>query len=81
MSTESPADVIIGALRLARERVTGDDPDEKEQRREQLADLMVRVQMHDGGNGTGERPTTQELTKALGDPDDGKIRSALHSWG
>jgi hypothetical protein len=73
----SPAAVIIEALKLERERVTGDDVDAKERRREELADAMVRVQMH----ANVSRPTAEELTSLLGDPDDGELRRAIAAWG
>jgi hypothetical protein len=75
-----PSSVIVPALRLARERVTGDDPDAKEREREALADMIVRVRMH-GVMGPGvTRPTAAELTEILGDPDDGDLRKALAAW-
>lgn len=77
---EYPSSVIIPALRLARERVTGDDVDAKERRREALADMIIRTRMH-GVMGPGvARPTAQELKEALGDPDDGDLRKALAAW-
>lgn len=75
----SPAEVIVSALRLARERVTGEDPEAKERRREALADMVIRVQMHSALNQV-PRPTKAELTEILGDPDDGDLRRALEAW-
>jgi len=68
--------VIMDALRLARERVTGDDPEEKERQRERLADLIVR--MHAAN--AAARPTGTELSEALGNPDDGRLRQAISAW-
>jgi hypothetical protein len=76
----SPTEVIVSALKLARERVTGDDQEAKERKREELADMIIRVQMH-GALNQVPRPTAQELTALLGDPDDGALRRALASWG
>jgi hypothetical protein len=73
------AEVIVSALKLARERVTGDDPEAKERRREALADMVIRVQMH-GALDQVPRPTADELTALLGDPDDGDLRKALAAW-
>lgn len=75
----SPAEVIVSALKLARERVTGDDPEAKERRREELADMVIRVQMH-GALNQVPRPTAEELTALLGDPGDGDLRRALAAW-
>jgi hypothetical protein len=75
-----PEDVIVSALKLARERVTGDDADAKQRRREELADMIIRVQMH-GSIDRVPRPTAEELTALLGDPDDGELRRALAAWG
>lgn len=75
-----PTEVIVSALRLARERVTGDDPEAKERKREALADMIIRVQMHSALNQV-PRPTKAELTEILGDPDDGVLRKALAAWG
>ena len=74
-----PASVIIPALRLARERVTGDDPEAKERRRGELADMIIRVRMH-GVLAQTPRPTADELREALGDPGDGELRRALAAW-
>jgi hypothetical protein len=77
----TPADVIVAALKLARERVTGDDPEAKELRRDDLGDLATRVILyHDRPEAEG-RPSAGELTEALGDPDDGNLRRALAAWG
>lgn len=73
------ADVIVAALRLARERVTGDDPEAKERRREELADAAVRVRTHHAVTHVS-KPTAEELTSLLGDPDDGDLRRALAAW-
>jgi hypothetical protein len=77
---QHPEDVIIAALKLARERVTGDDQEAKERKREELADVVIRVQRH-GALNQVPRPTAQELAALLGDPDDGVLRKALAAWG
>jgi hypothetical protein len=74
MQREEARKVITSALRLARERVTG-GLDEKEVRRERLSDLMARMDA-----GTGQRPTGDDLTDALGDPDDNEVREAIRAW-
>jgi hypothetical protein len=76
---QTPAEVIAAALSLERERVTGDDVDAKERRREKLADMIIRVKMH-GSISQVPRPTAQELTDLLRDPDDGELRRALAAW-
>jgi ethanolamine utilization microcompartment shell protein EutL len=79
-TVRSPGEVIVSALKLARERVTSDDPEAKERRREALADMVIRVQMH-GALNQVPRPTAGELREILGDPDDGDLRRALEAWG
>jgi hypothetical protein len=74
MDIEEAGTVIIGALKLAKERVTG-ELDEKERRRERLADLIVRMPLDEEA-----RPTQEDLTEVLGNPDDGKIRAAISIW-
>jgi hypothetical protein len=74
MDTAEAGEIILGALKLARERVTG-DPDEKEIRRERLADLIARIRV-----GGSARPSAGDLKDALGDPDDSEIRTALAAW-
>lgn len=74
MQREEARNVIVSALWLARERVTG-DLDEKEIARERLADLMVRM-----GTGMENPPTAADLTDALGDPGDDEIRAAIRAW-
>ena len=76
---KTPGITIVAALRLARERVTGDLAD-KERRREALSDMIIKVQMHDS-IGMVPRPTAAELSRILGDPDDGELRRALGAWG
>lgn len=74
-----PTEVIVSALKLARERLTGDDLEAKERKREELADMVIRVQMH-GYLDQVSRPTAEELIALLGDPDDGDLRRALAAW-
>jgi hypothetical protein len=75
MDREHARDVIIATLKLAKERVTG-DLDQKEIRRERLADLIVRMDLED------DTPTAQDLAEMLGDPDDGEpeLRRAMAAW-
>jgi hypothetical protein len=74
MDTEEAGTVIVGALKLAKERVTG-ELDEKERRCERLSDLIVRMPLDEKA-----RPSQADLAEALGNPDDGKIRAAIASW-
>jgi hypothetical protein len=75
----SPADTIIAALRLARERAVSDTVEGKEARRAELEraikSMLVAKDTGQGG------PDAQELRGLLGDPDDRNLRQALESWG
>lgn len=78
---DEPSEVIVSALRLARERVTGNDLEEKISRRMQLTDLITRAQLAPGAGLFGTtRPSAAELREALGDPDDKALRDALAGW-
>ncbi len=67
--------IIIGALQLARERVTGDDHEVKLRRREDLLGALEQVRgWQDGGGG---KPDVARIRELLGDPDDRPIRDAL----
>jgi hypothetical protein len=66
-------EIIEQALTLARERVTG-ELNEKEARRERLSDLIARM------NFPEVRPTAEDLTEALGDPDRKVLREAIAVW-
>lgn len=74
----SPADTIISALRLARERVVADTAEGKERNRAGL-DRAIRSMLVHKDTGQGG-PSAQELRELLGDPDDREIRHALESW-
>ena len=67
--------VIIDALSLAAERVTGDDLAAKRDRSRYLLELKAGVMV--GGEAA---PSRQELAEALGDPDDATLRHALDAW-
>lgn len=73
-----PADIIIEALRLARERVVADDLDTKTERRGAL-DSAIRSMLVAKDTGQGG-PTAAELRALLGDPDDRELRHALDAW-
>jgi len=75
----SPQDVILGALRLAKERVIG-ELEPKEIARERLADLIVRVGMYGGTPAAAERPTAADIAEALGYPEDRNLGKALRAW-
>lgn len=69
--------VIIDALRLARERVTGDSLHAKIKRRH-LIDSGISRMAHDPG--TDGAMTAGELRDLLGDLDDKNLRHALGEW-
>jgi hypothetical protein len=73
MQREEARKVIVSALYLARERVTG-DLDAKVIRRERLTDLMARM-----GTGMTPRPTADDLSEVLADPD-AEVREAIEAW-
>lgn len=79
MDTEESRPVLLGALRLAKERVTGDDPTAKERQRERISDMIARLRLNTAP-GDDRRPTAAELTELLGDPDDGELRAAIRAW-
>ena len=79
MNTEESRPVLLGALRLAKTRVTGDDLDGKERQRERLSDMMVRLRL-DAPPGDSRRPAAAELTELLGDPGDAELRAAIKAW-
>jgi hypothetical protein len=75
----SPAQVIIAALRLKRERVVFGDYANKLQARGRLDDLIIRA----GLAYRGEKcPSAAELREALGDAahEDRQLREALDAW-
>lgn len=76
----SARDRITAALQAARQRVTAPDLGEKDAKRGQLDALIVRMNIGAGAGPGYERPTSDELRTALGDPDDGEIRRALDEW-
>jgi hypothetical protein len=63
---------VIDALTLAALRVTGDDVQVKIDRRRHIQELKAAVMI--GGE---VMPARQELSEALGNPDDAGIRGAL----
>lgn len=72
------ARTIIGALKLARERVTGDSISAKQDQRDDLKQAIGEMMMwQDTGEGG---LTSGELRVLLGDPEDKKIRQALEDW-
>lgn len=75
---KSPADIIIAALRLARERVVADTIEGKQAERAGL-DGAIRSMLVYKDTGQGG-PAAQELRELLGDPDDAEIRHALDAW-
>lgn len=74
----APAGVIVSALWLAAERVTGDDLAQKERTRHALRDAATRI--HQRLDGIAEGPSATELRGLLGDPDDEDLRKALAWW-
>jgi hypothetical protein len=79
MNTEESCPVLLGALRLAKARVTGDDLDAKDRQLERIADMTVRLRLV-APPGDIRRPTAAELTELLGDPDDAELRAAIRAW-
>lgn len=73
MQREDACKVLVSALRLARERVTG-ELDEKEFARERIADLTARMR-----TGAESAPTAGDLREVLADQDP-EIRAALAAW-
>lgn len=73
MQREEARKVISSALWLARERTTG-ELDEKEVRRERLADLMTRMKV-----GMDDPPTAGDLLEVL-DGSDPEIAAAVAAW-
>ena len=73
MQREDARKVLVSALWLARERITG-DLDEKQIRHERFTDLMARM-----GTGMQPRPTEEDLREVLTDPDD-EVMEALAAW-
>lgn len=69
--------MIIGALQLARERVTADDLRVKGERRATIAGLLSRI----GASITSGAglPPAGEIRAVLGD-DDPAVRRALEGW-
>lgn len=68
MTEQQPAsgrDAILAALRLMKERVTG-ELDAKNIQRERLSDLIVRVGLYGDNPTAEERPTEADLRDALG---------------
>lgn len=70
---------VLMALLVARERVTGDDLQEKQKRRDRLKLAISGVYAVIDGDQSG-RPSAAELREMLGDPDDKDIRLALDRW-
>lgn len=61
----SARDAVLAALRLAKERVTG-ELDAKKIQRERLSDLIVRVSLYGDNPGAQERPRAADLREVLG---------------
>jgi hypothetical protein len=70
--------IIIGALQVARERVTADTIAEKQRRRDDLKSAIDAMYYY---LETGQdKPSAADLRELLGDPDDKTIREALQHW-
>lgn len=74
MQRDEAREVITAALRLAKERVTG-DLEAKEIMRERLADLIVRMDPR-----TGCPPEAADLTEVLGEDLEPSVRKAVGAW-
>lgn len=78
MTAREAADVLARALRLAAERVTGEDPGEKRDRRTALRQAATGI---DVTAGVIEHPVTAaRVRELLGDPGDREVREALEAW-
>jgi hypothetical protein len=74
----SPADVLIGALRLQRERVVADTTGAKQATRGALdAAITKMIVWKDTGQGG---PDPEALKGLLGDPDEAGLRHALEAY-
>ena len=73
---------LIEALKLTRERITGDSVEAKQDRwdRMSLAIASVRDYLDGGARVGGDRPSAADLRELLGDPDDKATRDALANW-
>ena len=70
--------IIIGALQVARERVTADTIAEKQARRDDLkAAISAMYYYLETGQ---DKLSAADLRELLGDPDDKKVREALQHW-
>ena len=78
MTARQAADVLIRELRLAAERVTGEDPQAKRDRRKALRNAAAGIDLKAGFLDHGV--TAAEARELLGDPDDREVRQALEAW-
>lgn len=78
MTQGSPAEIIIEALILTRERVTADTIEARQARKDKLKDAISRMQLHQDTGAGG--PSASELRDLLDDPDDSVLRHALEAW-
>ena len=75
---EADGGIIIGALQVTRERVTGTSIADKQSRRDALKAAIDAMYYYlETGQ---EQPSSGELRGLLGDPDDREIREALQHW-
>lgn len=76
-AAESPEETVLAALRLARERVTGDDLVIKRSRRQAISEAIAGIE---GAASAPGRPDAAELRILLeGQPDD-RLRTVLDTW-
>jgi hypothetical protein len=75
---ESDCKILIGALEVARERVTADTIAAKQAKRDELKAAIGAMYHY---LDTGQDPlSSADLRDLLGDPDDKVIREALQHW-
>lgn len=75
---QQDVDLIIAALSLARERVTGDSAMAKVDKRVRLNKAIDEINTWLDGHGT--KPSAMRLREMLSDPDARDIRQALGRW-
>jgi hypothetical protein len=75
---EADGGIIIGALQVARERVTGESVSDKQARRDTLKAAIDAMYYY---LETGQdQLSSADLRELLGDPDDKAVREALQHW-
>lgn len=77
-NADGAGDILIAALKLARERTVSWLTEEKLAKRHAIKEAISGIQARQA---TGEGgPSAEEIRELLGDPDDKSIRRALEAW-